>query len=286
MNSKSYLKVGIFVILGAVIFVVAVVLFGGGKFFRDKYVIETYFDQSIQGLDVGSPLKFNGVQIGNVSEIHFVFNDYKTYKQYVLVRAEVFTDMVGGGGGRRIADEYENIQTFLDVLVNKGLRLELAPLGVTGLAFLNMVYVESGEFPAYDIDWQPRYPYIPSTPGTIVLITKALSELSTSINNIDFEEIGNQTEILLTQLANINYEEIDYRIQEVLTSLDDTLQTLDSTSKDIKRFTVTERAELQDMVRDMKVITEHIRQISATGKQRPGWLIFGKPPAKVNPGEK
>lgn len=199
-GKKRNFKIGLFILIGIIITVICVILFGGGKFFREKYTVETYFDQSVQGLDVGAPLKFNGVQIGNVSEIHFVFNDYKTYKQYVLVRANIFPDSVRGGGGRRLADEYDDIGTFLNELVNKGLRLELSSQGITGVAFLNMVYYEPDKFPAFNIDWEPKYPYIPSAPGSITIITKSIENLTASLENINFKQISDDVDKLLNTL--------------------------------------------------------------------------------------
>ena len=73
MKSKSYFRFGLFVILGLLLIVTAVIVFGAGKFLKKKIIIESYFDQSVQGLEVGAPLKFQGVQIGNVREIGFVF---------------------------------------------------------------------------------------------------------------------------------------------------------------------------------------------------------------------
>ena len=71
MKSRSYFKVGIFVIIGSLLIVSGIVLFGAGKFLKKKIIIESYFNQSVQGLEVGAPLKFQGVQIGNVREIGF-----------------------------------------------------------------------------------------------------------------------------------------------------------------------------------------------------------------------
>ena len=44
--------------------------------FRPRIYIETYVDASVQGVDVGSPVKFRGVPIGRVSAIKFTFNEY------------------------------------------------------------------------------------------------------------------------------------------------------------------------------------------------------------------
>ena len=211
-NTRNF-KIGIFVIVGLLILAIGIVLFGGGKLFREKYVIETYFDQSVQGLDVGAPLKFQGVEVGTVSQIHFVFNDYRTTdKQYVLVRADVYEDSFRGGEGRRLADEYNDIETFLDILIQKGLRLQLSPQGITGVAFLNMVYVDPNKFQSLKIDWEPKYIYVPSSPGTITIIAQAVENLSENIDlliaklqkSIDDANIAQLSEDLITLINNLN----------------------------------------------------------------------------------
>ncbi len=149
-----------------------------------------------------------------------------------------------------------------------------------------MIYEEPENFPPFDIDWEPKYPYIPSTPGTITLIAEAIEDISKAVNEINFKEIGANLEDLLLNLSEIDYSEIEYRLQEVLGTLEEAMVSLNDTSKGIRRFTVTEKTEIQDIIRDLKVISEHVRQIAGTGKREPGWFLFGSPPPRVNPGER
>jgi ABC-type transporter Mla subunit MlaD len=83
---------------GITIAVLAVIILGTGALFKKKVMMETYFDESVQGLSVGAPLKYRGVTIGSVEHIGFVRNDYKTelsdddryrYGHYVVVRVTV-----------------------------------------------------------------------------------------------------------------------------------------------------------------------------------------------------
>ncbi|NIT13388.1 MAG: MCE family protein, partial [Candidatus Dadabacteria bacterium] len=240
MSSKtSNFKIGLFIIIGMIVTVIGIVLFGGGEFLRERYTVETYFDQSVQGLDVGAPLKFNGVQIGNVSEIHFVFNDYNTNKQYVLVRANIFPDSVARGGGRRIADEYEDVGVFLNELVEKGLRLELSSQGITGVAFLNMVYVEPEKFPPYDIEWKPKYPYIPSAPGAITVITQSIENLTASLESIDFKELSEDLRALISDIDSVsnNLNQIleSDDVRSSITNLRKVMENLNSASEKLPR---------------------------------------------------
>lgn len=312
MSSKtSNFKIGLFVLIGLILVIITVILFGGGKFFKEKYTIETYFDQSVQGLDVGAALKLNGVQIGDVNDIHFVFNDYETNKQYVLVRANIYPDLVRRGGGRRLADEHEDVGVFLNKLVKKGLRLELASQGITGVAFLNMVYTEPDKFPAYDIEWKPEYPYIPSKPGTITIITEAIENLSEDVGSlinelrkslkdaniakigqdldkliIDFnrtatnlntilesEEVGSSLKHLSSALANID---------KSTTNLPQTLSELSKIMLNIKRLTLRQQQDIDNILQNITATTQDLTEMLNTGKRQPSWMLFGNPPPKIN----
>ena len=73
MGSKiNPTTIGAFVV-GAIVLVIAgVLLFGGGKFFQEKIPYVMFFDSSVEGLNVGAPVVFRGVQIGQVTEISAV----------------------------------------------------------------------------------------------------------------------------------------------------------------------------------------------------------------------
>ena len=65
MSQKAnYFKLGLFVI-GAIVAGVAVLLIiGSGRWLKPHVVMETYFNESVQGLDIGSKMKYRGVTIG------------------------------------------------------------------------------------------------------------------------------------------------------------------------------------------------------------------------------
>ena len=48
--------------------ILVLVIIGTGRFFERKVIIETYFKESVQGLDIGSKLKYRGVTIGEVTQ--------------------------------------------------------------------------------------------------------------------------------------------------------------------------------------------------------------------------
>ena len=286
MRSKTYFKVGIFVILGALLVVIAIVLFGAGKFFREKIIIETYFNQSVQGLDVGAPLKIQGVQVGNVREIAFVFNDYSTDLTYVLVRAEAFPEKIGRlRNNVNIYDDKEALQSLIKEDIDKGMRIELSSQGVTGVAFLNVVFVDPAQYEPLIIDWTPEDLYIPSKPGTITLITKAVEDISKALSEINFQELGKNLNKVVKNLSEVNFAEMNDKLQEVLDEMDQTVETLNQSTQDIRRFGLAQQGDIQSIIKDIQIISDDIRQVLNTGKQDPAWLIFGEPPPRTNPGE-
>jgi hypothetical protein len=305
MNSKSYFKVGMFVIIGAVLVVTGIIVFGAGKFLKEKIIIESYFDQSVQGLEVGAPLKFQGVKVGNVSEIGFVFNDYDTDLNYVLVRSEIFPDKVGSLKQRENmdlvvkqlidrgypinvfvgGDEKDTLQAIIEDDINKGMRIELSSQGVTGVGFLNIVFVDPEQYQPLVIDWTPFDIYIPSKPGVITLLTKAIEDVSKALIDIDFKELGKNMNKILANLAKVDFSQLDVKLQDILNEMDQTVETLNNTTRDMRRFGLSQQTEIKSIISDIKSISSDLNQLLNTGKQDPAWMIFGKPPPRLNYGE-
>jgi len=305
MNPKSYFKVGIFVIIGAVLIVTGIIVFGAGKFLKEKIVIESYFDQSVQGLEVGAALKFQGVKVGNVSEIGFVFNDYDTDLNYVLVRSEIFPDKVGSLKNRENMDlvvkklmdrgypvsvfvggnDKDALQSIIEEDINKGMRIELSSQGITGVGFLNIVFVDPEQYQPIVIDWTPFDIYIPSKPGVITLLTKAIEDVSRALIDIDFKKLGKNMNKIIANLSKVNFSKLDEKLQDILNEMNQTVETLNNTTRDMRRFGLSQQTEIESIIGDIKSISSDLNQLLNTGKQDPAWLIFGEPPPRLNYGE-
>ena len=61
--------IGAFVLGAVLLAVTAVVLIGSGRFFRRTSPFVLYFPGSVNGLRIGAPVKFRGVEIGSVEDI-------------------------------------------------------------------------------------------------------------------------------------------------------------------------------------------------------------------------
>jgi phospholipid/cholesterol/gamma-HCH transport system substrate-binding protein/paraquat-inducible protein B len=200
MSAKAnYFKLGMFIILAIVLGIAAVLVLGAGRLFHKKYIIETYLEQSVQGIDVGSKVKYRGVTIGNVRSITFTRDHYSgagtgpTNHSYVLVELEVtslpFAMASPDELGRTLPQE-----------VRHGLRTRLTSQGVTGTSYVEIDYLDPAKYPLLPIDWEPANPYIPSAPSVLSKIVNSAEELFSELDKIDFTKMANSAERLIASL--------------------------------------------------------------------------------------
>ncbi len=304
-NQPNYFKIGFFVILGTVILAGAIISFGAGKFFEKKYVVETYFDQSVQGLSVGAALTFQGVQVGNISEIGFVFQEYDTDFQYVLVRAQIYPNKGSSKDKPKLFIDDSDRERGLKKMIEKGLRLQLASQGVTGIALLNAVYLEPESYPPLKIDWKPEFYYIPSAPGTIEQITKTIEKLTETIQSIDFKEISDDVEELVVTLnmavQQADIPKVSKDLRSLLVSLDktvtntdklinsndtkktlaniaETTQELKNTLKRTDRLIQNREHNISAILENVERVSEDVNEFMVTVRRYPSWVLFGEPP--------
>ncbi|HQT87466.1 MAG TPA: MlaD family protein [Acidiphilium sp.] len=177
------LRTGLFA-LGAVVALVGLIFLLSGNAFRPGIPYETYFTESVQGLDVGSPVKFRGVTIGKVSDIGLVAAEYppedqgetlSPVYQQVIVRFRIDPHKLG---------EHANIQQAID----HGLRVQVAPQGITGLAYLELSFVKPAQHPVASVPWTPRSTVIPSVPSTLTQVQDAVQGFLANARKIKFDK--------------------------------------------------------------------------------------------------
>jgi phospholipid/cholesterol/gamma-HCH transport system substrate-binding protein len=318
-RKPNFFKVGVFVIIALIILVIGIIMFGGKKFFREKYLFETYFDQSVQGLTVGAPVKVLGVEVGAVKEITFASVAYKTDFNYILVRGFIYPDHFAAGR----LDTERKFEDRVKHVISEGFRLQLGSQGVTGVAFLNGVFFKPDQYPPYKIDWKPEFIYIPSAPSTITTITDSITELTTSINKINFQEIADDIQNLLetvtksvedAKIASVSQDlqKTILQFNKVVTNLDSltgseelrqSLKNLSKTLEDIKtgsedlpdivsklntilnRFdslVASRQEEITTILENISVISEDLRRFMNIATNYPSWILFGNPPPELN----
>ena len=217
----NYFKLGLFVIGAVIAGVLLLVVIGSGRWFAPKLTIETYFNESVQGLEVGSKLKYRGVAIGEVTRIGFTYNRYQLDKpmtqrsRFILVEAQIEPKLLGG----RVATGDLTSPDNAKLEVQRGLRIRLAPQGITGTSYLEIDYVDPPP-PLLDIDWVPYNVYIPSAKSTVSTFVNAAEEIIDRLHKLDIESaLVNMNRLMITtneRLAAIDTRSLSDRTIRVL----------------------------------------------------------------------
>jgi len=223
MGKLSYFKIGLFVIAATVIAVIGVVVLGVGTLLQKKVIVETYIDESVQGLDVGSSIKFRGVSVGKVEQITLTHVEYATRRRYVLVRVGLTSNLF------QITPADGESPGFLAEIA-KGLRVRLAAQGLTGTAYLEADYLDPARNPPLTIDWKPAYPYVPSAQSRITQLSESVEHILRNLEQVDIQRITDGIEKSLATITKVaagaNLESVGKQATELLGEIRDTNRQL------------------------------------------------------------
>ena len=180
----AFLRVGLLIVAGAAA-VIGLAWFLGGSGIKQGALYETYFSESVQGLEVGVAVRYRGVSVGRVTEIGLVTAEYggapeatidqATYR-LVYVRYLVDSKRVGNVPDTAIA-------------VKAGLRAKLASAGLTGVTYIELDFLDPNRNRATPVPWTPRGEYIPSVPTTLSRLEDAVKETLEQFNHMDLAAI-------------------------------------------------------------------------------------------------
>ncbi|MHC4367074.1 MAG: MlaD family protein, partial [Planctomycetota bacterium] len=248
MRTKpSYFILGLFVIVACALTLAAIVVFGSGLVMQKKLYFETYFDGSVSGLTVGSPVELRGVRIGKVEKIVFVRHEYElavrpsetpSYEQYVMVICSVLRENFPD-------DSDEQRMARVKDMVARGLRVRLSSNLLTGQAYLQADYLDPLRFKVLEIGWKPKNPHVPSAPG-------------------EFETLKDSVDKVLLRLQELDIDKLVFAVENVLTSLNRAIE--DAKIAEISEDARDLLAEARTQVRDLETskISSAAQQVFAS----------------------
>ena len=216
-QTANYFKLGLFVMLAFCLGVGFLILFGAGEFMKKEILAEACFDESVQGLDVGSEVKYKGVRIGTVKTITTPAKVYQVPSRCVLVVFALDPAAFPALDGR-------NPEQVIRAAVDEGLTVYLSFKGITGAAYLETDYLP-GTAVDRDLAWTPEHLYIPSRKSSmkrlgdavnlildnlaeinVLGMTRDLEELLNTLNRktaeFDLAGISTQTEAMMVEIQN------------------------------------------------------------------------------------
>ena len=197
-SQKTKFAVGLFVAGGLACAVLVVIWLGMSRFFEKGQFYVTYFDESIQGLAVDSPVKYRGVFIGRVDSIG-VAPDSKLIKVVLKI---------------------ESGQTLDSNIV-----AQLKSVGITGSMFVELDRKQEGEpDQSPTLSFPSEYPIVASKPSEISELLGDISEALDQIKALDLREISDKIKLALD---NINRKVSEADVKRISMKIESSLERVD-----------------------------------------------------------
>lgn len=187
----STTTVGAFIVGAFALIIAAVIVFGSGRFFHPRHEFVCFFTGNLNGLKVGAPVKFRGVQIGSVTGIKLRLHgqpritetEAKTAALPVFIELDQ-SELADLGANRKIGS-----RKVLEAFIAHGLRAQLETESLlTGLLYVDLDF-HQGTQPKFVLPPGSKYLEIPTVPTTFQQVQeKALNALA-KLNHIDFNAL-------------------------------------------------------------------------------------------------
>lgn len=298
---------GAFVLVLGAALIAAVLWLASGGYWQKSYVLyRAIEDESVAGLNLNAPVKYNGVDVGKVQKIEL--DAVNPSRVNLLFAIEEGTPVK---------------EDTIAVLKTQGL---------TGIAYVELSGGAVGSPPLL-ASAGSDYPVIRTKPSLAArlenVLTDVLTKLDSTSNNINaILSVENQTALrnALADIATVartvaaRKDTIDAGIIHAGRTLQSTAQataqmgavldrigrsadavekmgsevaktsasagtTLDAVGADVKRFSVETLPELERLLGELSTLSISLRRLSGQTERDPRGLIFGRKPVPAGPGE-
>lgn len=308
MESKvNYAVVGAFVLVLGVVLVAGVLWLASGGAFQKKYDLYLAIeDESVAGLNLNAPVKYNGVDVGKVRQIQL---DPRNPERVILTFAIE--------RGTPIKEDTVAV---------------LKTQGLTGIAYVELSGGSANAPPLLAAAGSP-YPVIHTKPSLAArlenVLTSVLAKLdstSTSINAILSDENRAAFTSALADIAAVAHtiaarkDSLDAGIAHAASTFENSSRatakagpvidrigrsaaavekmgdevartsasagkTVDAVGTDLKRFSEETLPELERLLGELNVLSSSLRRLSEQTERNPGGILFGRKPVPDGPGE-
>ena len=257
---RNRLRAGIFVALTLLLFLLMLFYFGLSQIFVRKTVVSSCFAESVQGLSVGSEVKYQGVKVGSVRKITILAKE-----KLIQVDMAIELDHFRGIGDLDGFEESENsFRKFIEEDINHGLRCRLEFAGITGMKYVSFDYYVKPGLPVAVAPVTIRETgaiYIPSTTSPFKDIMVAMTRSLDRLSKVNFEGIFDEVEDVLKELnATLSAPEIKTTMQNVAKITDN----LENTASSLNRVLSEKRMdEMVDKVnKNLDGVGELVQKLS------------------------
>jgi paraquat-inducible protein B len=253
----SAMAIGGFLIAGVGLLILALLLFGGNQFFKPRIEWVVFFDTSLNGLNVGAPVKVQGVQVGLVKEIGLQLDwDRQRLTKPVVLEIDPLRLTTPDGTPLELSlFSSREIREELRQLIDAGLRarLELQSI-LTGLLYVDLNFHPQQPARLTGLNYR-GLPEVPSIPPTVDEVVTTLEDVVKRIRNMPLEAMVDDLAVTLAEVRKLVgsaearqsskalnqavtearqlLQSFNRRVPGLLKQMDETLGNMNQTSRDI-----------------------------------------------------
>ena len=249
-SQKTKFALGLFVTCGIGMVFLAVIWLGMSRYFKKGHYYATYFNESVQGLDVDSPVKYRGVSVGRVERIV-------------------------------VAPDANLIQVVLkiepDQKLENNIFAQLKSVGITGSMFVELDRKKNG---APDLSpplsFPSEYPIVASKPSNISKMLHSIDDALNQIRAMDLEKISEKIEKSIDRAGQIlddkrwdsimaSADEAGQSLNDIMDKTSNSMNHVENTVLRMEGITVEKEQSIKTAIEDFRLSMENANTLLKKG---------------------
>ena len=214
MNEANKFKLGAFLLIAITLLIVGFLSAGIMQIFAPKYRAMTVLNTSVEGLAVGSPVKYLGMPVGKITGMAMRESDGN-----IAVYFEIFPSAVEAGDPDGDGPGYDALNISA-IMRNKNMMCFINAAGIMGGSYLELSINDSSQpsTPHLDITPPPDVSYIPSRPSHIGNAIQNISRMLDELEKVNFIQLADKLNETLDNMSGLlNQSELRNTLKSINT---------------------------------------------------------------------
>ncbi len=239
--------IGGFVVGAIALAISAILLIGGGGLFRDRVELVSFFPGSVNGLAVGAPVKFKGIEIGHVSKILFAVDEAYRTDFHIPVFFELDPEKMTRRGAVVTASDLSD-KSILKELYQSGMRAQLASESfVTGVLYVELDIHPGTEYQLH-LDDDSTLLEMPTLPTDIERVASAAKQILAKLEELDIKPL---MESLGEIIDNIQMLVSSPELIKVAENLNQVLADAGGAAISVRQLATSARGDVEGLARSL-----------------------------------
>ena len=264
---------------------------GSGYFFM------AIFDEPIRGLDIGAPIEWQGIRIGNVRDIVLDLGDITKDESLIYAVLELQPSRIG------LEDVPEDIlRQNISSWVRDGMRVQLASGNIlTGKKLVRFVDYAAPPDDTMTVDFAALpFPELPTTASNLGAVTQNVEQIVANVAELPLDQLVGAIIRLLNDtdalVANPAARELPAALNDALAAVSGAVGNIDVATRDLPELIAGLNAiavagettlaglapesalyiDLSSAIRELRDATRSLAALAARLEEKPNALILGR----------